>query len=142
MTADSKDDDHSRSGSDESRPCAEGDGEGEAAGGTITRADLARAIQSAVGLPRREAAELVEMVLGEIIDRLASREEVKLSSFGTFSVREKSERIGRNPRTGAGAKISARLVVTFKPSNILRARIEGGDISGELAATDDARAEA
>ena len=136
-SADSKDDDH---GSGEGQPCA---GEGEVAGGTLTRADLARAIQSAVGLPRREAAELVEMVLGEIIDRLTSREEVKLSSFGTFSVREKPERIGRDPRTGAGAKISARLVVTFKPSSILRARIEGGDVSGELAAaTDDVRAEA
>ena len=140
MTADSKDDDHSSSGPAENPPCP---GEDEVAGGTLTRADLARAIQSAVGLPRREAAELVEMVLGEIIDRLISREEVKLSSFGTFSVREKPERVGRNPRTGAGAKISARLVVTFKPSSILRARIEGGDVSAELAAvTDDARAEA
>jgi integration host factor subunit alpha len=139
MTAESKDYDHSRSDSDETGPCA---AEDEVAGGTITRADLAQAIQSAVGLPRREAAELVEMVLGEIIGRLLSREEVKLSTFGTFSVREKPERIGRNPRTGAGAKIPARLVVTFKPSNILRERIEGGDLSGKLAATDDARPEA
>ncbi len=139
-SADSKDDDH---GSGEGQPCAGEDGEDEAAGGTLTRADLARAIQSAVGLPRREAAELVEMVLGEIIGRLTLREEVKLSSFGTFSVRKKPERIGRNPRTGAGAKISARLVVTFKPSSILRARIEGGDVSDELAAAgDDTPAEA
>jgi integration host factor subunit alpha len=139
-SADSKDDDHS---SGEEKPCAWEDREGEVAGGTLTRADLARAIQSAVGLPRREAAELVEMVLGEIIGRLTSREEVKLSSFGTFSVREKPERIGRNPRTGAGAKISARLVVTFKPSSILRARIEEADVSDEsAAAADDTPAEA
>jgi len=135
MTADSNNDDHLDSGSE--------DGEDEVAGGTLTRADLARAIQSAVGLPRREAADLVEMVLDEIINRLISREEVKLSSFGTFSVRKKPERVGRNPRTGAGAKISARLVVTFKPSNILRARIEGGDVSDKpAAARDGARAEA
>jgi integration host factor subunit alpha len=139
MTAESKDDDLPRARSNGKRPCADED---DVTGGTITRADLARAIQSAVGLPRREAAELVEMVLGEIIGRLISREEVKLSTFGTFSVREKPERIGRNPRTGAGAKIPARLVVTFKPSNILRERIEVSDLSGELAATDDARAEA
>lgn len=106
-------------------------------GGAITRADLARAIQSAVGLPRREAAELVDMVLGEIFSRLTAREEVKLSSFGTFSVREKPARLGRNPRTGVDAEISARLVVTFKPSNVLRARVEGSEVGGELSDADD-----
>jgi integration host factor subunit alpha len=90
---------------------------------TITRADLARAIQNSVGLSRAEANELIETVLGEIFQRLVDREEVKLSSFGTFCVREKRERAGRNPKTGVGAKISARLVVSFKPSNILRSRI-------------------
>lgn len=93
--------------------------------GTLTRAHLARAVQGAVGLPRHEAADLVEMVLGEISERLVRREDVKLTSFGTFQVREKQERVGRNPRTGAGAKIAARLVVTFRPSNILRSRIGG-----------------
>jgi integration host factor subunit alpha len=100
-------------------------------GGALTRAGLARAIQSAVGLPRREAAGLVDMVLEEIFDRLTAREDVKLSSFGTFSVREKPSRLGRNPRTGVDAEISARLVVTFKPSTLLRARVEGS--SEELA---------
>ena len=110
--------------------------EDELQGGALTRADLARAIQSAVGLPRREAAELVDMVLREILDRLTAREDVKLSSFGTFAVREKPSRLGRNPRTGVDAEISARLVVTFKPSSQLRARVEGS--SDELAAdTDD-----
>jgi integration host factor subunit alpha len=93
--------------------------------GTVTRADLARAIQSAVGLSRAEATELIGAVFDEIFERLVAREEVKLSSFGTFSIREKRERVGRNPKTGAGAKISARLVVSFKPSNILRSRVAG-----------------
>jgi len=93
--------------------------------GTLTRAHLARAVQGAVGLPRHEAADLVEMVLDEIFEKLVQREEVKLTAFGTFQVREKQERLGRNPRTGEGARIAARLVVTFRPSHILRSRIEG-----------------
>jgi integration host factor subunit alpha len=93
--------------------------------GTITRADLARAIQKAVGLSRSEATALIGTVFDEIFESLVAREEVKLSSFGTFSIREKRERAGRNPKTGAGAKISARLVVSFKPSNILRSRVAG-----------------
>ena len=107
------------------------DNEDDDQGRTLTRADLAKAIQSSLGLPRREAAEIVEMVLGEIVDRLSAQEEVKLTSFGTFSVRQKPKRVGRNPRTGAGADISARLVVTFRPSNLLRARIEGREIPAE-----------
>ncbi|MCC3247358.1 integration host factor subunit alpha [Methylocystis sp. WRRC1] len=93
---------------------------------TVTRADLADAIHKRLGLPRADSANYVEMVLEEIFDRIVSREDVKLSSFGAFLVRSKKERLGRNPKTGAGAKITARLVVTFKPSNILRSRINGG----------------
>lgn len=93
---------------------------------TITRADLAKAVQGAVGLPLTQAAIAVEMVLSEIFECVVVREDVKLSSFGTFSVREKRERVGRNPKTGEGAKVSARLVVSFKPSNILRERVDGG----------------
>ncbi len=93
---------------------------------TITRADLAKAVQGAVGLPLTQAAIAVEMVLSEIFECVVIREDVKLSSFGTFSVREKRERVGRNPKTGEGAKVSARLVVSFKPSNILRERVDGG----------------
>ncbi|WP_292531959.1 integration host factor subunit alpha [Methylocystis sp.] len=95
--------------------------------GALTRSDLADAIHRKVGIPRAESAKYVEMVLEEIFERIISREDVKLSSFGAFLVREKKERLGRNPKTGAGAKISARLVVSFKPSNILRARINGDD---------------
>jgi integration host factor subunit alpha len=94
--------------------------------GTLTRADLARAIQRAVGLSRAQATAITGAVFEEIFESLVAREEVKLSSFGTFSIREKRERAGRNPKTGAGAKISARLVVSFKPSNILRSRVAGG----------------
>ncbi|ARN83652.1 integration host factor subunit alpha [Methylocystis bryophila] len=100
----------------------------------MTRADLARAVQSVVGLPRRESALLVDMVFSEIFERLIAREDVKLSSFGTFSVRDKPARLGRDPRTGVGAPISARLVVTFRPSRILRARIGGSVEMDELAA--------
>jgi integration host factor subunit alpha len=95
--------------------------------GAVTRSDLADAIHRKVGVPRAESAKYVEMVLEEIFERIVSREDVKLSSFGAFLVREKKERLGRNPKTGAGAKISARLVVSFKPSNVLRAKINGDD---------------
>lgn len=97
--------------------------DGGASGGTVTRADLAEALHVSLGLPRAEAAKYVEMVLDEIFDAIVAREDVKLSSFGAFQVRAKKERLGRNPKTGANAKITARLVVTFKPSNILRSRI-------------------
>lgn len=95
--------------------------------GTLTRSDLADAVHRKVGLPRAESAKYVEMVLDEIFERIVAREDVKLSSFGAFLVRAKKERLGRNPKTGAGAKISARLVVSFKPSNILRAKINAQD---------------
>lgn len=94
--------------------------------GAVTRSDLADAVHRKIGLSRAESAKYVEMVLDEIFERIVAREDVKLSSFGAFIVRAKKERLGRNPKTGDGAKISARLVVSFKPSNILRARINGG----------------
>lgn len=115
-----------RQGEHETKPngwTIEGNG---SPGRTVTRADLADAIHKRLGLPRADSANYVEMVLEEIFDRIVSREDVKLSSFGAFLVRSKKERLGRNPKTGAGAKITARLVVTFKPSNILRSRINGG----------------
>ncbi|WP_457796399.1 integration host factor subunit alpha [Methylocystis sp. S23] len=90
---------------------------------TITRADLAEAVHQRTGLGRTESAKYVEMVLDEIFRSIAAREDVKLSSFGSFLIRAKKERQGRNPKTGEGAKICARLVVTFKPSNVLRAKI-------------------
>ena len=92
---------------------------------TVTRADLTEAVYRRVGLSRAESAELVEVVLQEICETIAEGESVKLSSFGSFVVRDKSERIGRNPKTGVEVPISPRRVMVFKPSNILKARING-----------------
>ncbi|MBM3576797.1 MAG: integration host factor subunit alpha [Alphaproteobacteria bacterium] len=93
---------------------------------TLTRSDLAEAVHRRVGTPRADSAKYVEMVLEEIFQHIVAGEDVKLSSFGAFTVRAKKERMGRNPKTGDGAQISARLVVAFKPSNVLRAKINGG----------------
>lgn len=92
-------------------------------GRTITRADLCEAVYQKVGLSRTESADLVEMVLSEISDCLVEGESVKLSSFGTFLVRSKGERIGRNPKTGEEVPISPRRVMVFKPSNVLKQKI-------------------
>ncbi|MBL8590502.1 MAG: integration host factor subunit alpha [Methylobacteriaceae bacterium] len=92
---------------------------------TITRADLSEAVYNKVGLSRTESAGLVEMFIDEVSDTIARGETVKLSSFGSFVVRSKGERIGRNPKTGVEVPITPRRVLTFKPSNILRARVMG-----------------
>ncbi|MDR3463112.1 MAG: integration host factor subunit alpha [Beijerinckiaceae bacterium] len=92
---------------------------------TVTRVDLAEAVYRRVGLSRKESAVLVEMVLSEITDRLAVGETVKLSSFGSFVVRDKGERIGRNPKTGVEVPILQRRVLVFKPSNVLKALMNG-----------------
>lgn len=104
------------------RNFAPGDGVADGAN-TVTRACLAEAVHRAVGRSRNEAAGYIEEVLAEIADAIVAGEEVKLSSFGAFQVREKKERLGRNPKTGADATISKRRVVVFKPSNVLRAKI-------------------
>ncbi len=92
-------------------------------GKTLTRADLAEAVVRKVGLPRNESHELVELVLSEISASLAKGDSVKLSSFGSFIVRKKGQRIGRNPKTGTEVPISPRRVMVFKPSAILKQRI-------------------
>ena len=94
-------------------------------GKTITRADLCEAVYQKVGLSRTESASLVELVLKEITDCLERGETVKLSSFGSFVVRKKGQRIGRNPKTGKEVPISPRRVMVFKPSAILKHRING-----------------
>ncbi|MCK0197735.1 integration host factor subunit alpha [Ancylobacter sp. 6x-1] len=94
-------------------------------GRTITRADLCEAVYQRVGLSRTESAALVETVLSEIADCVARGETVKLSSFGSFVVRQKGERIGRNPKTGEEVPIAPRRVMVFKPSNILKQQING-----------------
>jgi integration host factor subunit alpha len=100
-------------------------------GNTVTRADLCEAVYQKVGLSRTESAQLVERVLQEITQCLEKGETVKLSSFGSFMVRAKGERIGRNPKTGEEVPISPRRVMVFKPSNILKARINGTTVDGE-----------
>ncbi len=91
--------------------------------GSVTRADLADAVLRRIGLSRAESADIVDAVLTEIIDVIVSGEGLKLKSFGSFHVRSKTERPARNPKTGIAATVSARRVVTFKPSRVLRVRI-------------------
>ena len=100
-------------------------------GNTLTRADLAEAVYRKVGLSRSESASLVEMILDEICDAVVRGEPVKLSSFATFQVRSKAERIGRNPKTGEEVPISPRRVLTFKASNVLKQKI--ADAHGKRA---------
>ena len=92
-------------------------------GKTLTRADLAEAVLKKVGLPRNESAEIVELVLREIVSSLENGDQVKLSSFGSFGIREKGERIGRNPKTGQEVPITPRRVLVFRASNIMKQRI-------------------
>ncbi|PZU90263.1 MAG: integration host factor subunit alpha [Chelatococcus sp.] len=102
-------------------------------GQTVTRADLCEAVYQKIGLSRTESSKLVEAVLDEICDAVARGENVKLSSFGSFVVRDKGERIGRNPKTGVEVPIEPRRVMVFKPSNVMKARINGlaGESEGE-----------
>ncbi len=95
------------------------------AGNTVTRADLAEAVFHEVGLSRNESAKLVESVLGLITDSLAQDETVKISSFGSFSVRMKGQRIGRNPKTGEEVPILPRKVLVFRASHVLKDQING-----------------
>ena len=103
------------------------------AGETVTRADLCEAVYQKIGLSRTESSKLVEAVLDEICDAVARGENVKLSSFGSFVVRDKGERIGRNPKTGVEVPIEPRRVMVFKPSNVMKARINGQLGEGEDA---------
>lgn len=101
------------------------------AGQTVTRADLCEAVYQKIGLSRTESSKLVEAVLDEICDAVARGENVKLSSFGSFVVRDKGEQIGRNPKTGVEVPIEPRRVMVFKPSNVMKARINGQSGEGE-----------
>jgi integration host factor subunit alpha len=90
---------------------------------TVTRAQLSESVYQEVGLSRNESADLVESVLKEVSDCLANGETVKLSSFGSFSVRQKGGRMGRNPKTGEEVPIKPRRVLVFRPSHVLKERI-------------------
>ena len=90
---------------------------------TLTRQDISEALYRDVGLSKHESALMLETVLEHISNALINGEIVKLSSFGTFTSRQKRERIGRNPKTGVAATINARRVISFKPSKLMKARI-------------------
>lgn len=100
-------------------------------GSTVTRAQLAEAIYAEVGLSRNDSAQLLETVLAEMAGALHAGQSVKISSFGTFSVRQKGRRIGRNPKTGEEVPIQPRRVLVFRASQVLRARINGLTVEPE-----------
>ena len=104
-------------------------------GKTITRADLSEAVYQEVGLSRNESADLVESVLGEIADALTKGETVKVSSFGSFSVRQKGQRVGRNPKTGEEVPILPRRVLVFRASHVLKNRINAASHGSAVRAT-------
>ena len=93
---------------------------------TLTRMDLSESVFREVGLSRNESADLVESVLEKISASLVSGEQVKISSFGTFSIRQKNARVGRNPKTGEEAPIPPRRVLTFRPSHLMKDRVLEG----------------
>src|ERR1700745_738515 len=102
-------------------------------GKTVTRVDLGEAVYQKFGLCRTESSAYVELVLKEIPDCLEKGETVKLSSFGSFMVRKKGQRIGRNPKTGTEVPVSPRRVMVFKPSAILKQRINGHHVPDEAS---------
>ena len=92
---------------------------------TVTRVSITEAIYEEIGLSRKDSADVLDMIIEEIKSELAAGNDVKISSFGTFSLRKKKARIGRNPKTGVEAEISPRTVISFKPSQILRKAVSG-----------------
>ena len=94
---------------------------------TLTRIELSEAVYREVGLSRNESAELVETVLNHISNALINGEQVKISAFGTFSTRNKKQRIGRNPKTGTEIPITSRRVISFKASQIMKEKVAAGN---------------
>lgn len=92
---------------------------------TVTKADIVEKVYETIGFSKKEASELVELVFAELKKTLQGGEKVKISGFGNFVVRTKNERVGRNPQTGEQIKISARRVLTFRPSQVLKAMLNG-----------------
>jgi integration host factor subunit alpha len=97
------------------------------AGKTLTRMDLSEAVFREVGLSRNESAEIVESLLTHVSDALVDGQSVKISSFGTFTVRDKGPRIGRNPKTGEEVPILPRRVISFRPSHLMKDRVAAGN---------------
>ena len=96
-------------------------------GKTLTRMDLGESLVREIGLSRSESSDLVESVLAHLSDTLVSGEMVKISSFGTFSLRDKKARVGRNPKTGEEAAIVPRMVLTFRPSHLMKSSVAKGN---------------
>ena len=94
---------------------------------TLTRMDLSDAVHTQVGLSRNESADLVESVLQHVSDALVDGQSVKISSFGTFSIRDKAARVGRNPKTGEEVQIHPRRVLTFSPSDLMKDKVAAGN---------------
>lgn len=104
---------------------------------TVTKADIVEKVYETIGFSKKEASELVELVFAELKKTLQSGEKVKISGFGNFVVRGKDERIGRNPQTGEQIKISARRVLTFRPSQVLKAMLNGEEYAHLKDSEDD-----
>lgn len=104
---------------------------------TMTKADIVEKVYSKIGFSKKEASELVELVFNSLKNVLCDGEKVKISGFGNFVVREKKERIGRNPQTGEQITISARRVLTFRPSQVLKAMLNGEEVTDAHRASDE-----
>lgn len=102
----------------------------------MTKADIIESVYEKVGFSKKEAAEIVEMVFDTIKETLERGEKIKISGFGNFIVRDKKSRVGRNPQTGEEIEISARRVLTFRPSQVLKNALNGG-VSDETEGADD-----
>lgn len=98
-------------------------------GSTVTKADLVEKVYERIGFSKKEASELVELVFSTLKDTLCGGEKVKISGFGKFEVRKKKSRVGRNPQTGEQITISARKVLNFSPSQVLKGVLNGKDVS-------------
>jgi integration host factor subunit alpha len=104
---------------------------------TMTKADIVEKVYEKIGFSKKESSELVELVFDTMKTVLEQTEKIKISGFGNFVVRQKKERIGRNPQTGSQITISARKVLTFRPSQVLKAMLNGEDITGLTDDDDD-----
>jgi integration host factor subunit alpha len=104
-------------------------------GKALTRVELYDAVYRKVGLSRSESSAVVELVLKEISDGVARGETVKLSSFGTFHVRQKGRRMGRNPKTGVDAPISPRRVIVFKASAVMKKRVNSDSLAAKRSSS-------
>lgn len=104
---------------------------------TMTKADIVEKVYQKIGFSKKEASELVELVFDSLKGQLQSGKKVKISGFGNFIVRGKNQRVGRNPQTGEQIMIDARRVLTFRPSQVLKAMLNGEDITGMTDEDDD-----